>query len=325
MRQRRNFSPCCPNGHLYGWFGRPLNDTSPLAQVEVTSEGKRMPPFQMNYLLKALQEKRGPKQEYTIGIFGDSTQRQFYYGFLCGFARVGGTNITCKSRDRSSHYGHPLCTGARSGPLFQNASVAAKIHFEADGVLHKQPVSYNLLFYQDLGTNLTISSPPPDIFLFNAGMHSKTPHFLTRYMNKMLDWLGNDMMLPSLVWRGSTVQHFPSTDGSYETVKFNSSNLDGLRCADTPALHSTNLWRHETPHNYFVDRGLQHIPFLDMTEAELHNYEAYPGSILKRGVAKVDCTHRVYTPLYFDGVFRRLGEIILPINNRNPEELNGQK
>ncbi|KAL3938352.1 MAG: hypothetical protein SGBAC_006718 [Bacillariaceae sp.] len=282
-----------------------------------------MPPFQMNYLLKALQAKRGPKDEYTIGIYGDSTGRQFYYGFLCGFARVGGTNIECKSADKSAHYGHRLCERASNGSLFQNSTTSAKIHFEADGVLHKQPVTYNLLFYADY---LTIpASTPPDILLFNAGVHMKTSENLRTFMGKMLDWFGSDVMLPSLVWRGTTIQHFPSSDGSYEAAKFNSSHLDEVACVDTPALRHQNLMRHETPREFLADRGLQHIPFLDMTEAELHSYKPYPRSVLKKGVPKVDCTHRVYTPLYFDSVFRRLGEIILPITSNNDEENTGQK
>eukprot|EP00526_Cylindrotheca_closterium_P022281 CAMPEP_0113658956 /NCGR_PEP_ID=MMETSP0017_2-20120614/32059_1 /TAXON_ID=2856 /ORGANISM="Cylindrotheca closterium" /LENGTH=123 /DNA_ID=CAMNT_0000573391 /DNA_START=818 /DNA_END=1185 /DNA_ORIENTATION=- /assembly_acc=CAM_ASM_000147 len=118
-------------------------------------------------------------------------------------------------------------------------------------------------------------TPSPDICLINAGLHMKTPEDLTKAIDALMILFGDPRIRKSLVWRDSSIQHFPSLDGSYDTWNTSVMACDQFVCADKAELSSVSMMRHELPRKYFAQHGLN-ILFLDMAETELHYYKTYP-------------------------------------------------
>lgn len=124
-----------------------------------------------------------------------------------------------------------------------------------------------------------------------------------------------------IVWRDTTLQHFPITEGgSYEEfIASQAGNGTVSHCGDIIKRNKRSKWREEYPRAWIQEHAPD-IPILALNETELHMYETYPWPVYRRGSLQFDCTHHVYTPLYYDSLFRRLAELLplryssLPVN-----------
>ena len=335
-----NSGPCCVNGHTYGWFGVPLEDTMPLTMVEVTSEGVMVPPFQIQSLLRSLRlEARtvtdSTRHKQSIWIMGDSTSTQLFYGFLCAMVRIGAYVDHCSlSKESSGHYSHPLCDrmGTNYKQSLENSTAVdvthsfAKLHYYPNGDhmpmelelhhFHDQHFCHNLPLKPKLQTfckahdsrflNLATSLDRPDLFLVNIGLHS-SPQELRRRIQQLLGLL-QPQFGSQLVWRETTVTHFPDLNqtGLYdnfmeELPKQNQSSS----CGDV--RFGSSQPRIMVSRKVLAETT-PNLPILDMMDAETHLWQTYGGRNPKE--KHLDCLHHVYTPLYYDSMFWRLAEIV---------------
>lgn len=333
--------PCCPNGHIYGWMSLPLNDTNPLRKREVRDNGDQMPPFQIHVLMDALQATKGAKSDYIISMYGDSTCRQLFFGMLCAFIRVGGAVSTCTTSDKTKHYGHPFC---KTNNNQLAGMTTAQVHFNVskqnadpttDNIGQQQLITYHIRFHHDEQTPFSgptsngvnfigfyASSLPPDVFLYNYGLHAKNEQQLEEKLNKTMSLFLEQSSIPnrSIIWRDTTLQHFPGQSGSFEdyvAARVHGNGHLAVRCADIEnkvdnLSSSSGIFRRDTPRKWFAKHA-PHVPILVLDEMEQHYYETYPTPRLKAdGIPiKLDCTHHVYTPLYYDAFIRRLAETLL--------------
>ena len=338
--------PCCPNGHTYGWFGKPLLDTHPLKQVELSNGGHQMPPFQIRTLLEALQDVQHPSKKktltssYDIFMVGDSTMRQTFFGFLCGLVRIGG-NVTQCTTNIPGHYNHPLCQ-TTDNPVFNGNNLTdtlgntlkftqarIKIILNTSNT-STSPMVMTLRLYQpqpnadqkhftDLFMNKNQSLP--DLVLVIVGLHARTPEELNWQIFLHFQHVPTNV-LKNTVFKSTTIPHFPdlNSTGSHELFQKQHNNTSIFNhCKD---LIRPDNWRNRVANNFFRSKnqfwqGRHHlfndtknssvIPVLDMTKSETHYYQTY-GMINSNG--NLDCVHHIYTPLYWDSFFLQLAMIL---------------
>jgi hypothetical protein len=355
--------PCCPNGHTYGWFSAPLQDTTPLRKVEVASNEQLVGPLQIQALLTVLnqQQRRFQQQKivtdsldsnatrpsaiepsasttYRIWILGDSTSNQLFYGFLCAIIRIGGAVEICQML-KQSHYAHPLCQlipNAKKDDLntttvdnVDHQSVILALpdgrgrielhHFPDGNFCYIQPPNKQSVYcrahdarFLNLAQETLL---PPDLFLVNLGVHKRTQGDLEMGMQAMLALLSP--FLKSVIWRSTGITHFPSVDSSgiFEDYQRDrgSGRINATSCQDI-VFNETGQWRQQVAHQWLANNygnetaNQTRIPILNMNETEAHMFETYGGA---QESGKVDCTHHIYTPLYYDSFFWRLSQLLL--------------
>jgi hypothetical protein len=336
--------PCCPNGHTYGWFSQPLQDTTPLRKVEVTSDGQTVGPFQVQALLAALHQKKQHLQQqpqnvtktsaaaYSIWILGDSTSNQLFFAFLCAIIRIGGAVEMCKMLEQS-HYSHPLCQltpNAKREDLdtttFDNIDHQYVIlilpdrrrielhHFSDGGFCYYRETQYCQAYGARFLNLARETLSPPDLFLVNMGLHKRSKQALEKGIQGMLALLSP--FLKSVVWRSTSITHFPDihSTGYFENYAGEraSGQVNATACQDV--FNEKSQWRLQVAHewlekNYGNEMANQtKIPILSMNETEVHMFETYGGP---QSSGKLDCVHHIYTPLYYDSFFWRLSQLLL--------------
>jgi hypothetical protein len=325
--------PCCPNGHTYGFSGFPLNDTTPLYKVEVTSDGHIVQPFRMRELIQTMDEVHrhvapsgNQSQPTSIWILGDSTSNQIFFAFLCGFIRIGAKVLECDLSLRGS-YGHSLCNTTVNAVVdlakdtttnvthqfvtvqLENGRRYQVHHFMDTLFCHvKKRVDDYCLAHDARFLNLvTTQLSKPDVVLINYGLHAAEPLQLTLGMQILLDLLSP--FADAIIWRETMITHFPDVahSGIFETWQREKilGLTNDMACADV--TNSSDHWRQQVARKWLSDRGAT-VPILSMNETEMHLYEAYPVPDVQK--VRADCVHHIYTPLYWDSFFWRLSHVI---------------
>jgi hypothetical protein len=326
---------CCPNGHMYGALGLPMNDTTPLYKVEVTSDGHIVQPFQIRELITTMDRlyrqtastEQGQQQSPSIWILGDSTSNQMFYAFLCGFIRIGATVLECELVPVVGGYGHRFCNTTRNAGTMDLASDTTtnvthqfltvqledgrryQVHHFMDALFchtKRQVNDYCLAHDKRFWNFATTQLSKPDMFLINYGVHAANPDQLQSGITILLNLLSP--FTDALIWRETKITHFPDVaqSGIFET--WQRDKLLGLTnditCADV--TDSSTFWRQHVTRAWLSD--FHDVPILSMNETEMHMYETYPIPIMEKG--RADCVHYVYTPLYWDSFFWRLSQLL---------------
>eukprot|EP00038_Savillea_parva_P030380 m.77418 g.77418 ORF g.77418 m.77418 type:complete len:477 (+) comp9135_c0_seq2:153-1583(+) len=306
--------PCCPNGHTYGWFGKEHNTTEDYTKVQVVN-GVQTKPFRILRLIECLQyscDIAVPRQRYVVWFQGDSTQIQFYMAFFCALIRAGGiVNMCVKAAD--GHYGHRGCKQVKSilndEGLYGKASVTL---LGTEWVLKLVPEITNVTMG---GCNHDDADDHPDcpnIVFVNRGLHiplrRKGPEF---YEQDIREYTESLFRLPypissRIVWRETVLQHFPGPDGDYNHRVDTTSE----RCIERVNLSvPTAVYRMHLAHKAIMDTARDFKrsppPFITLEGVEANSGHLFPlaQGLDKTGNSKLDCTHRTYTPLYWDAVF----------------------
>jgi hypothetical protein len=350
--------PCCPNGHAYGWFSKALQDTTPLRKIEVTSDGRKVGPFQIQALLAALHQKQRHLQQhqenvtvnltsntnqppfnttsavtYHIWILGDSTRNQLFFGFPCAIIRIRGAVVLCQLNEQS-HYSHPLCqltpmpnkedlsTTTADNVNRQYVSLILPDgrhielhHFADSNFCYMDPQRPSCVAQDARFLNLAGTLSPPDLFLVNLGLHKLNKDSLEKAMQEMLALLSP--FLKSVVWRSTSISHFPDTNstGNYEKYEGDRSAGRANATACRNNINEKSQWRQQVAHEWLEKNyggnemaNQTKIPILNMNETEMHMFETYGGP---QDNGKLDCVHHIYTPLYYDSFFWRLSQLLL--------------
>jgi hypothetical protein len=292
---------CCPS--------------APVRNVEVAC-GKRTPPFQARLMAE---------RNTTIWLSGDSITALNFVGMVCAFLRAGATMTLCEltamSRDR-----HPLCrTALCNKPVCGNTTVArwhpkilsqsfnhvkAAAHFVLQGVeikLHEvcDPLKTNRC------RRAMARARPPHVFLPNAGLHLHNARMINTTLSHLLR-----LRLP-VVWFETTVQHFPLSHGMgvweahmrHKAPAWVQTLAPGSRvCAPitnmTRNRHNISwIWRQELTAAW-LKAYTPHIPILETHFLEAALFDTYANT------TKIDCSHHIYAPLYYDAVFMRLARLL---------------
>jgi len=275
--------PCCPSGKPYGWWSNRMMDMEPLTYVFGDYK-----PFRMKFLLATL-SLWSKREKMEVWLFGDSTARQLFFGFLCGFIRIDAKVNSCIMR-HNNQLSHRKC---RQGEVN-----VAEIEY---GNLH---VRLRLIISLEHGK--FPKGIMPELFIINVGLHANYKEELGQLLQESIATLPK-IYYPKIVWRETTIQHFPSVnnDGLYHETQSYNGKAWIYTCV--PILNKEHArWRLDYTQEWLKDHKMN-FTVLRMFDAEVDLWQTYP---MPSGDGKTDCTHHVYTPLYFDVIFERLARIL---------------
>lgn len=315
--------PCCPNGHTYGWFGAEPDTTEALRRVEVVN-GMRTPPFQIRRLLSCLHQvavAKGPtttQRRIVVWFQGDSTQHQMYHATFCGLVRIGATVSKCtKTR---GHYNHPGCTGAVEGELVGSYEQQSTLVQNGAEIVLVYLGEHVFAQHYDIVIRCRERGDCPTLLIANQGLHVDVQNTFDAHIAQTLELL---YTLPPhirtrVVWRETTIQHFPSSQqsGLYEHLLPN-GDTNASRCVERVNLTSASaLFRQHHTHETLMRLAREHhvapLPYISLDGVEANAGGTYANCIYRKKTktCDLDCTHHLYTPLYWDAVFNRVADAI---------------
>eukprot|EP00037_Helgoeca_nana_P017687 m.167477 g.167477 ORF g.167477 m.167477 type:complete len:448 (-) comp24102_c0_seq11:162-1505(-) len=320
--------PCCPNGHTYGWFGSEASTTEALRRVEVVN-GLRTRPFRMKRLLHCLRNlcgrgiSRPARQKIIVWIQGDSTQSQFYFALLCGLIRIGATVTNCTFH--KGHIGHRGCTvGPSKNSTFlpmwaalQLGNIDVKLVLLGDTAFATPVKRAALLTYCEA------LSECPTLVIANTGLHVNYRSFekhITPVITAIYDL--PPRIRSRVIWKQTTIQHFPTVGGHglFETKMRNMTSCVPRVNASTPRKKEMNVYHRQHQSHIAImrlakERGLPPLPYLSLDGVELNTGDVYsdPTFNTETDIYNLDCTHHLYTPLYWDAVFDRVANVLCGI------------
>jgi hypothetical protein len=294
-------------------------------RVEVRN-GVRTEPFRIKRLLHCLQltcdcqpAPVAVRPQFVIWFVGDSTIIQLLHAFFCALIRIGGDVQQCHSQ-RRTHYEHPACVVHPLG-WSKTTGYAWTASVEVSGTVYVLKLFPESIFDDDVSLMLGGCSTDgsgdhddcPDLVIVNKGVHFiKSATFerdTTAFMSQVFDL--PEPVLSRTVWRETMIQHFPGDDGLYE------HRQAATKCAETSNLSTeTVLHRQHTTHSVMLKlaraRGVSPIPFVSLESIEANSGYLFPwmNGYNKQGAPNLDCTHRIYTPLYYDAVFSAFADTL---------------
>ena len=307
-----------------------------MRRVQVTN-GVRTGPFRIRRLLSCLRlscDHTATTSRKTFGIWlvGDSTMTQLFWGFFCALNRIGGVVHHCiQEGPHAVHYDHPACdkkqTLVKETGLSAMASVKVGQTLYVLKCLNEHVIHTPELLSRALGGCSSSTSGGhqdcPDLVLANAGLHINLGSYFAHAVRKWLTALFDlpEPILSRTVWRETTVQHFHADDGLWEHRHLGKADEDS-RMAPTCKL-SVNisdpptLTRQHQAHSIMLEvareRGVHPLPYVSMDAIEANSGHLFPPSNnfnKQENATDLDCTHRVYTPLYYDAVFNAIADTL---------------
>jgi hypothetical protein len=324
---------CCTDGHTHAWFADSLVDTTPVRMRLLHT-----PPFVARHLLRTIRKTLAfsHSEECSIAFVGDSLALQEFWWTLCAFTRVGANVTRCGG---GHNYGyHSRCT--------MDFDTSPKHHFNmtSNGVimaeLDVRGVDKDSHFRFKTCDSLRLSWLEFDYEMkwhgFYRYLHDHTnitiANWGARYIpsDEMLLTLARVVGAPkrSLIWQDTPPQHFYNIDGS----GLWSSRLicPPKDLNETERLHY--VLNHCKPHHYecqpitnitlarnhFVDLIDKKIISLNLSDAFLHwrvlelmapRHDLH-GLAVNIDRVSSDCTHYLYSPLFWDGLFYTLIDLI---------------
>jgi hypothetical protein len=303
-----------------GWFGAEASRTEALRRVEVVN-GLRTRPFRMKRLVQCLGNvcargiSRPARQKIVIWFQGDSTQTQLYFAMFCGLVRIGATVTNCTRA--SGHYNHRGCTveplkDATFDPRWATLQLGnidvklVSLDEEAFATPEKRAALYT--YCDALGEC-------PTLVIANAGLHVSYRSFdasIAPVITAIYDL--PPRIRSRVIWKETTIQHFPTVSGGgvYETKIPNmTSCMPRVNASTEYPLHRQHQ-SHMAIMRLAKERGLPPLPYLSLDGVELNTGDVYPEGIFhaKKQRYELDCTHHLYTPLYWDAVFDRVADTL---------------
>jgi hypothetical protein len=290
------FSPCCPNGHVYGATAKNVILPTELRRVE-TINGVQTKPFRIRRLIRCMIQSVGiHKKSITIWITGDSILFQLTWGLVCGFIRIGATVSECDIKQKGM-YSHPSCVLKRR-PRF---NTYLKINYNN--------ITWHIVNYRGLQRYSKSQDLYPDFVLINYGIHAqknKMRSYLSDIFMDIYDLYPKDI-IEKMIWIESMVQHFPGPDGVYhnrDKGRFSScvpkipidivENLPIYKVAEEFIVSYSRRFN-MTPIPLVHTKGI--FANTGIFKTTIHSYEK------RTRITHIDCTHTVYTPLFYDAVF----------------------
>jgi hypothetical protein len=214
---------------------------------------------------------------------------QFYHGVFCGIVRIGGVVLRCEQGKRT-HYAHRGC----------NISDVRYAEISLDGIV------YRIQHTSEINVLGSLPIHTPDLVIINmGGLHSRTPHMLEDIFRFP------DHIRSKVVWHETVMQHFHTRDGRWgKTAK---------KVRHEPFCvtrsNATNWKEHNHDDLTLLDLARRYrvppIPYIAFDAVDANSGHLFPwGSSRDNGTWALDCTHRLYTPLYFDAVFATFTNIL---------------
>jgi hypothetical protein len=294
-------------------------------RVEVHN-GMRTEPFRIKRLLRCLQltcdepARAAVRPQFVIWFVGDSTIIQLLYAFFCALIRIGGDVQQCHCQGHA-HYEHPACV-VHPRDWSKTTGYEWTASVEVEGTVYVLKFFPEGIFDNAGGVSLMLGGCStdesgghddcPDLVIVNKGVHFKIATFerdLTAFMSKVFDL--PQPVLSRTVWRETIIQHFPGDDGLYEHKQA------ATKCAETSNISTeAALHRQHTAHSVMLKfaraRGVHPIPFVSLESIETNSGHLFPwvNGLNKQGAPNLDCTHRIYTPLYYDAVFSAFADTL---------------
>eukprot|EP00037_Helgoeca_nana_P017689 m.167490 g.167490 ORF g.167490 m.167490 type:complete len:342 (-) comp24102_c0_seq14:85-1110(-) len=308
-----------------GWFGSEASTTEALRRVEVVN-GLRTRPFRMKRLLHCLRNlcgrgiSRPARQKIIVWIQGDSTQSQFYFALLCGLIRIGATVTNCTFH--KGHIGHRGCTvGPSKNSTFlpmwaalQLGNIDVKLVLLGDTAFATPVKRAALLTYCEA------LSECPTLVIANTGLHVNYRSFekhITPVITAIYDL--PPRIRSRVIWKQTTIQHFPTVGGHglFETKMRNMTSCVPRVNASTPRKKEMNVYHRQHQSHIAImrlakERGLPPLPYLSLDGVELNTGDVYSEGVFKekKQMYALDCTHHLYTPLYWDAVIDRVADTL---------------
>jgi len=176
-----------------------------------------------------------------------------------------------------------FCGILRLGGSVTSCYIPRKSHYEHRACTKSNSLNATLTLKGTTYTLVYHPEPPADtnadrVFM-NKGLHLKH--------NKITAFVTSLFTLPylrNIVWKQTVIQHFPGSSGLYEKRE---QGPCALRV-------SPDMSKQEITKKAIDDV----MPYISLKEIEIDSGHLFP---LQNG--KSDCTHRIYTPLYYDAIF----------------------
>lgn len=262
---------------------------------------------------------------FVIWFIGDSTQIQTYWAFFCGLVRLDARVLSC-SQSSPGHYSHPGCGQNRTLTETSGFTIHATLAYGGTQYVLKMASEYAIADAKTrekiLGgcasDGATLHEDCPDFVLFNRGLHVARQYGAEAYEREIrkVSEMIFDLPIPvrsRMVWRETLLQHFPGPDGSYSNrIKTQASTCQERVNISHPSARFRQHHGHIAMMRVARERGEYPIPFISLAAVEANSGHLFPWSngLDKDNSSNLDCTHRVYTPLYYDAVFDSIANAI---------------
>jgi len=262
---------CCPNGHVYGWSQKPLLSTKSLSRAF-----PNVNPFRFGALASVF-TKNGTSN-ITVALHGDSTFTQLFFAMLCGAVRSHNKPlqvVRIQCHHNGGHTSHEMCTKEGRDGKFFSVTYGGGGHLK----VHLNPP--------------TIPRHTCDFAVINVGIHGKNRAGLQEKARALILASQN---CTHIIWRTTQLQHFPPHGVYHKDIK------KGGKC-----ISITNTTQHLSTYVAPVTEVLERWPKIQ--EVSTLEEEKTLGDLFGQAISNEkipDCTHMVYSPLYYDLVFERL-------------------
>jgi hypothetical protein len=147
----------------------------------------------------------------------------------------------------------------------------------------------------------------PAIFVVNSGLHSTDYKSLFETFYAM-----PQHVLERMVWRETNLQHFQprkSTTGPVDGL-YKQRDDNATHCLVRANLDNNKyLEEQHMAHSMMVEVAANHsrppLPYISLASVMVNSGRLYPGAHWASEKRKwnLDCTHHIYTPLYWDAIF----------------------
>ena len=266
------------------------------------------------------------KERGALLLVGDSVMQQFYSGMACELEREGvwkdPAQFTNTDEVKYVEMSVKAIKGGKAG-----IEAAAAVQEEKIGVPIKfAPIYHFVNGRWDRVANASMYHLRKNVedflhahnsvtILINMGLHyvsNPIAHFTRQdYIGQMtacLQYL-NTMVIDSMklhnktlrvLWRETSAQHFPTSNGYWPGVKYAASMQ--LKCEPITDTSASGDWRNSDIRNIIKEHKLEYVKIVPFYNVSLPLWSMHVNGHLR------DCTHFCWSPMLYQSLFHALAE-----------------
>jgi hypothetical protein len=252
------------------------------------------------------------REKGALLLVGDSVMQQFFGAMACELEREGVWKDPSQftNTDEVKYVESTLAVGAETQKVSVPIKFAPIYHFVngrwdrvANASMHH--LRKNVEDFLHAHDSVTV--------LINMGLHyvsNPIAHFTRQdYISQMTSCLQylNALAIDSkkaqnktlrVLWRETSAQHFPTSNGYWPGVKYAASMQ--LKCEPIADTSSSGDWRNSDIRAIIAEHNLQHVQILPFYNVTLPLWSMHVNGHLR------DCTHFCWSPMLYQSLFHAL-------------------